>query len=314
MARRVRRDGALRARARRRPPGRRGRPPPPPPRVHGRDGGGRHRGAAVRPGAAARGHGARGRREDGEVGREPRARRRPARDPPGRGGASAAARPALGAGLGRRAGRARRRRRAPRTALRRGRAPRRRDRRRGRRHRRAARRPRRPRGPRDRRGRGGRGRADGRLGARSGLKRRVTGDTRVTRGPDVLNSGSSTAYGVRRVRPSAAPGEAEESVMRWGGPDEVTLKPPERAAAKRSGPEPDAAGPERESGATLVADTPAESAAEARSETPAEARTEAPAPRRSPENDPAEAAPDVERSPDAAEPDPGQRSETTRAR
>ena len=92
--------------------------------------------------------------------------------------------------------------------------------------------------------------------------------------------------------------------MRWGGPDEVTLKPPERAAAKRSGPEPDAAGPERDSGATLVADAPAESSTEA--------RTEAPAPRRSPENDPGEAAPDVERSPSAADPGLGQRSETTR--
>ncbi len=88
--------------------------------------------------------------------------------------------------------------------------------------------------------------------------------------------------------------------MRWGGPDEVTLKPPEkRAAPKRSGPEPDAAEPEREAGATLVADPPAEVAAPAPAAPAAEAPTEAPAPRRSPENEPDDAALEVGTPPSA---------------
>ena len=97
--------------------------------------------------------------------------------------------------------------------------------------------------------------------------------------------------------------------MRWGGPDEVTLKPPEkRAGSNRSGPQPDAAEPERDTGTTLVAERVADPAPEP----VAEASTEAPEPRRSPENDPDEAPRDTERSPSAVDPGPGPRPGTTR--
>ena len=86
----------------------------------------------VRPFARAWLHGHRGvrRREDGEVDGQPRARHGGARDPPGRGAAAAAARPAVGAAVGVSAGGPRRRRGPARAALRRG-LPRRRRRRAG---------------------------------------------------------------------------------------------------------------------------------------------------------------------------------------
>ncbi len=97
--------------------------------------------------------------------------------------------------------------------------------------------------------------------------------------------------------------------MRWGGPDEVTLKPPEkRAGSNGPGPQPDAAEPERDTGTTLVADRVADPAPEPLVEAP----TEAPEPRRSPENDPDEALRDAERSPSAVDPGPGPRSGPTR--
>src|SRR6266545_2902020 len=110
----------------------------------GRHGRGGQLGGAVRPGPPARRRGTPGRREDGQVHRQPHPRRRPAGPVPARGGTPADPQPVLVRAVGVPRGRPRRHRRHPRRPLRRRgpTGPRRVRHRRG--DRGAARRPRRP--------------------------------------------------------------------------------------------------------------------------------------------------------------------------